>query len=294
MGHSLTFGVLITNYNTWDNTIECVTKIAHFFGTDCKEIVIVDDVSDQKPSFEFPEMVKIFYNKVNVGYVRSVNVGMKEMTSDVVLLLDSDAMLISNISKQILEQFENEPKLGALGFQLVDKKGLNTGCWENEPNFWSLVLGQKLYEKFYKTVNRNAHFIVYSCAIAIRRACFVELDGFDENFDFLDGDADFTMRVNRSSWKLKRLDHVKIYHEGGGSPQKTSKRVLRYYVNRYRLLQKHGLLFSRFLVKNATLCRLSLEYILLYLAGRFVYDSVVFQDKLKGRKEVIAYVYASY
>jgi hypothetical protein len=57
-----------------------------------------------------------------------------------------------------------------------------------------------------------------------------------------------------------------VFHEGGGSPQSTAKRVLRHHANRWKLLEKHGSLTTPSLIKPILAARHTAELFLLSIA----------------------------
>lgn len=205
-------------------------------------------------------------NTKSRGYATAVNQGIASVESDLVLLLDCDAYLTSNAAAAARQMFADQPDLGVIGFTLADELGQPTGSYEPEPTGWSLALGQRLSSKWL-VPKPGRGLVVYSCAMVIRRKCFVELQGFDEGFDFLDADIDFSMRVNRSPWQLvAAAPGLCAIHQGGGSPQETCDRVVRHYTNRKRLLLKHSLLRFPQLARCAVIVRCSAELCAAWLA----------------------------
>jgi GT2 family glycosyltransferase len=131
--------------------------------------------------------------------------------------------------------------------------------------------------------------------MAVWQEAVEDVGGFDEGFDFLDADTDFSMRLRQAGWRLTKSDEVTAYHEGGGSPQSTAKRVARHHQNRWRLFRKHGKLRHPGLVKAALALRHGLEYGLLHLAGSILTDtSAERKDKLTSRRELLQRVWYGY
>jgi FkbM family methyltransferase len=258
----LTIGVLVTTYNAAAQTKRCLDAVLRESEGQVQEIVVVDDSST--PPFEYGnERVRIFRHSKNLGYVESVNRGCAALTTDVVVLLDCDAYVIGDFAATARQLFQNDESLGLAGFTLQDEAGRPTGSAEYEPTVWSLVLGQRLYHRFSELLANRSSRVFFSCAVAIRRECFVQLGGFDSRFDFLDADIDFSMRVNRSRWRARLGEGLHAVHEGGGSPQSSAKRVVRYHTNRYELLKKHGLMGYPGLVQVSVLMRAAVEQVIL-------------------------------
>jgi GT2 family glycosyltransferase len=295
---STTFSALITNYNTWQLTNLCARELDRWSKDSLVEILVVDDASDQKAQHEnLPTQVRVVYNSKNCGYAPSVNIGFTNIKEDVVILLDSDAYPLMDLTESLDQLFATNPKLGAVGFKLVDNNGQPTGYCSPEPSVLGLLLGQQLSDLYDAKVKRTSDSIVciHSCGMAIRRTAFEEIGGFDEGFDFLDADIDFSMRLDAAGWDLQIDPNLVAYHEGGGSPQTTAKRVLRHHRNRWRLLSKHGRIRFPFLLKAGLATRHILEYVFLRIVGKVVVkDTKTLQDKIFGRHQLMNSVWSNY
>jgi len=293
----MSISVVVTNYNTKDLTLRCLDGLARHSAGRPVQVIVVDDASTERLAGVLPSGVELVQNDVNQGYVRSVNIGVRRATGDVVLLLDSDACPVSDVLSPTVDAFAANPRLGALGYHLVDSGGRPTGAIQPEPTVLGLALGQALEARFSRWIHRHAdgRFTIHSCALAFRRKAFVELGGFDEGFDFLDADTDFSMRMRRAGWAFAMNDDVRIQHEGSGSPQATAKRVVRHHANRWRLLEKHGLITHPALLRGALALRHATE--LLWLSRPAVLwqgDPATRADKLNGRRQLMSTVWKSY
>lgn len=289
-------GVVITSYNTTPLTLRCIEGLHRYSTRQPDEIVVVDDASTQPLRDALPPGIILVENQANQGYVRSVNLGVARLSTDVVLLLDSDAAPVSDVVAPTQAHFARKPQLGALGFRLVDQQGRTTGSEQPEPTALGLAVGQALEARFLATrPHPKGWFTIHSCAIAFRRQVFSDLGGFDERFDFLDADTDFSMRLWRAGWTLDRETNIRILHEGGGSPQTTARRVVRFHTNRWRLLEKHGLISHPSLLKGVLSFRHAAE--LAWLMGPAALlnrDGAKRRDKLDGRRRLISTVWNSY
>jgi hypothetical protein len=131
--------------------------------------------------------------------------------------------------------------------------------------------------------------------MTVRRKAFESVGGFDEAFDFLDADTDFSMRLRQAGWRLGKSKDIVAYHEGGGSPQSTAKRVVRHHRNRWRLLRKHGKIRRPEVVKAVLTTRHGLEYGLLRLLGSFFTNTIAEkEDKIAGRRKLLKWVSREY
>lgn len=292
----MTIGVLITNYNSWPIAMQCIDAHLLHSAQFIQKIVLVDDCSTEKYEGSIDSRVTVIRNEQNLGFVKSVNTGFKNLDTDIIVLFDADAYPLSNYAPSVIKDFSLDPSLSIIGFTTYGKDGGISGSSENVPGAASLILGQQLYHWYQQhTVTDPQNLVVYSCAMAIRKKALDAVGGFDENFDWLDPDHDLCMSLKEKGWKIKYSKEIKAFHEGGGTPQIVSHRVLRFYKNRWYLLRKHGKINKPMFVKRLILLRLRVEYLLLKIAGKLYYkDHLTYEDKLSGRKNIIEYCKMNY
>jgi GT2 family glycosyltransferase len=278
--------VVITNYETWDLTARCVAALVPFRAqlSDC---VVVDDHSSGPP-VALPDWVRVLRNSENLGLVRSLNRGVRAANADIAVLFDSDAHPLHDFIPAIRQLFSGAERLGIVGFRTVDEHGRETGSHEPEPEVASLALGQRLHQLLAPTNQSSGGLCVFTCAMAVRKAAFEELGGFDERFDWLDLDLDFCMRARRAGWGVEHFPELVAFHRGSGAPQRTRERVLRFYRNRWLLLTKFGKIRHPLLVRSLIGLRLAIELLLLVAVGRLVLRAPgEWSDKTAGRVAIL-------
>jgi len=271
----MTVGVLITNYKAWPTTLKTVEALVrlHPDPADLAQIIIVDDASDAPNQLPAYPQIQIQRNPQNKGYVASVNAGMALMTTDLVVVLDCDARPLTPIVAEVKARFTSNPRLGALGFMQTDVSQMLRPAGEPTPTLREFIIGPAFFSRLPKPIQsfalpQNRPLCIHSCCMAIRREEFVQVNGFDETFDFLDGDMDFSWRLLKDHWENAITDKIHCFHPGSGSPQSTNQRVIRHHQNRWRLLTQHGhiawpalaksLLGLRHLIETAVLMMLCL------------------------------------
>ncbi len=243
----MTLGVLITNYQAWPTTLATLEAVIALCpeAAELAQIVVVDDASDAPSKWDKDPRVSIHRNTQNLGYVRSVNVGMGLMQVDVVIMLDCDARPLTAFAQEVRQQFAADEKLGALGFTQTDDTQVLRPAGEPTPILREFLIGPAFFSRLPAFMARwflpeGRRQCIHSCCMAVRRSAFLEVGGFDESFDFLDGDMDFSWSLLEHGWNTKITPDILCFHPGGGSPQSTGQRVLRFHRNRWRLLCKHG------------------------------------------------------
>ena len=290
LDRALSVGVLVTNYESWQLARECIEANLALHGDALSRVVLLDDASPSSPPFHACGY-ELIRNTENLGFAANLNQGVRMFDTDIVLIFDADARPLLPYLDTLRQEFASDSRLAIVGFRTQDEVGRPTPSWDKEPNAWSLVLGQALYARLQRVIEwRETRICPWLCALAVRRDTFDELGGFDEAFDLLDVDIDLGMRVHRAGLHLKSHHDLLAFHTGGGSPQLVSKRLLRFYANRWRTLRKHGKMKSPRLCRLAILTRLRLELSILRLFGcRLFPDPTVRRDKLEGRERIITY-----
>lgn len=281
--------VVITNYNCWDLSGKCARQSAMLDAANIGTLLVYDDCSASPIPADFPSEANVVRGPENRGLVKSLNAAIRMTKEEIIVIFDADAYPVTPFCQAVTDMFAKDPQLGLLALRTIGKSGQDTESYTPEPVFWSILLGGALHAKVGKWLrDRSGRLSVFTCAMAVRRKVFEEVGGFDEGFDWLDLDHDFSMRVSRSGWTIAVCPEPRVFHEGGGSPQLTRKRVLRFYKNRWRLLRKFDRIPAPDVVRRLIALRLRLEYLVLLVFGRFLFrDARVREDKILGRRELI-------
>lgn len=289
-GRRLSIGVLVLNYNTWDIALRALNAAIRLDSDTVQEFVLYDDGSTTPPPPVIDPRIRVIRGGVNRGLAPALNAAFAEMKSEVVVLFDSDAYPVTPFASIVRNRFENDRAVGQLGFFGVDQDGSPTESFQSEPSKWSVLLGQRLYARIPQKAPGAHNLCVITACMATRTEAYRSVGGMDEKFDWLDLDLDYSMRLRKSGWKVIIEPSVKVFHEGGGTPQLQRHRVLRFYKSRWYLLRKHGRITHARLARAFILARLVIERTGLQLFGRILFqDSSMLADKILGRENVISY-----
>jgi GT2 family glycosyltransferase len=287
---SLSIGVLVLNYNTWDLARRALDAAVRLEGEAVHEYVLFDDGSPKPPPPDIDGRIRVIRNETNLGFARALGAAFAQMKSDIVVLFDSDACALTPFASQVRKRFQQEQNLGQLGFLSQDENGRLTESFFSEPDRWSLLLGQKVHGWVPKREPAPSNICVITGCMATRVDAYRQVGGFDEKFDFLDVDVDYSIRLRKSGWKVDVDPSIKIFHVGGGTTQLQRHRVLRFYKTRWYLLRKHNLIGDPRVARRLILARLRFEQLVLRLLGPILYPSpAVRSEKLLGRRDVISY-----
>lgn len=282
-------GILVTNYNTWSLTSSCIENCLNYADSKIDQFIVVDDCSTEPFKNQYNQ-VDLIKNPKNLGLIKSLNLGLKKMNTDLILILDSDAWPLENYIVEIKKYFTLNPSLGIATFTTVNSEGIASDSYEAEPGALSLILGQQLYRIYLNNFLKHPKSInVFTCAMVIRKEALEEIGFFDENYDWLELDHDICMRASRKGWQIKVMP-IQAFHQGSGTPQKVGQRVVRFYKNRWYLLRKFHKVKLEYPTALLISFRLLVEFMLVWLLGPFYYrDTEIIKDKAYSRREIIKF-----
>ncbi|HPD81643.1 MAG TPA: glycosyltransferase family 2 protein [Candidatus Pacearchaeota archaeon] len=184
--------------------------------------------------------VKFYSNKINLGYSKSINLGMKialkEYSPDYLLLLNDDMEFIEkDWLKKMIKVGEYNKKIGVLGCKLI---------YPDRSLQWFFKNGKM---HFFKTQNdiqetketfkiKEVEDIFGACTL-IKKEVVEEIGFFDENFSPLYGeDTDFCYRAGKKGFKIIYVGDTKIIHYGSAS-----KKILEFNGGKWFLQKKHAI-----------------------------------------------------
>jgi len=174
-------------------------------------------------------LVKIVDNLQN-SYASSVNCGVAVGHGDILVISNNDFEWLPNSSIQVLfDHLRREPRIGVVGPQLVYPDGTwqrsygrFSSVWET---FTSLTMFDSLWHGIIMWVFRHNWLprwpkkvdYIDEAFMVVRRSCFEELGGFDEEYSFYGEDADFCWRAWKNGWKVVFVSDARVMHVRGAS-----------------------------------------------------------------------------
>jgi len=271
------FDIVIVNWNTGAQLRDCLQSISPACPASvlCLRLaVVVDNASmdgsaDSLEDFTLP--LTMIRNHENKGFAYACNQGAKMGTSGYILFLNPDVKLFPDSLVKALRFLEGEhnERLGILGIQLVDEKGVvqrNATRFPTPKSLFYQMLGlDRLWPRRFPS-----HFItdwdyresrevdqVTGAFYLVRRKVFEELKGFDERFFMYFEDLDLAYRAKQAGWKSYYLADARALHYGGGASYQIKAKRLYYVLNsRVSYVAKHfgvpsatGILIASLLVE---------------------------------------------
>lgn len=235
-------GIVVLNYNSWDDTTACIKSIFCAEQRSKFKIYVVDNASPIRPSEKLVSWMKeqgviFIQNNVNSGYSAGNNIGIKRALDD-----GCDAILISN--SDVRYEFESITKLyqylnknsdvGIVGPRIIRKDGstqkecmmMKTGPREKyllRTRFYCLF--PVLYRQYW---GRNHDYerevfqvyAVLGCCFMFSRACAEEVAPLDEHTLLYEEELILGIKMEEAGWKTVYNPESIIHHLHSQSTQK--------------------------------------------------------------------------
>ena len=235
-------GIVILNYNSWDDTRECIESIRTAEQMLDYRIYLVDNCSPVRPDSEWlqrirQEGVQFIQNEQNCGYSAGNNIGIRQALAD-----DCDAVLISNsdvryekgsISK-MYQYLQKNPKTGIVGPKIVLRDGsTQKECMMKKTGIREkYLLRTRFYMLFPKLNNEywgkkhdyeRETFPVYAvlgCCFMFNRQCALEVTPLDETPFLYEEELILGIVMEQAGWETVYYPESVIYHLHGNSTEK--------------------------------------------------------------------------
>lgn len=225
--------IVILNFNTREYVLQCLRSIEEQ-NIDPKantlEVIVSDngsnDGSVEAIREKFP-WVKIIENKKNIGFAAGNNRAIKQARGKIILLLNSDTIVLPDSFEKMLEFLDKTKDAGAATARLELKDGaLDLGCHRGFPTPWNAITYFLRLERLFPNVPvfsgyhqswkdfNVAHEVdaISGACFFVRRKVVKEVGLLDERYFMYAEDLDWCMRIKKAGWKIYYVPDAKITH----------------------------------------------------------------------------------
>lgn len=188
------------------------------------EVIIVENNSTEKETFEYYEKVKQQYEKLNVvtwtgifNYSAINNFGVNYAKGEYVLLLNNDVEIINGSCLEEMLMFAQRKDVGAVGAKLyysddtVQHAGVILGLGgiaghshkhfdRHDPGYAARA-----------SIAQNLTACTAAC-LMMRRDVFDEVGGLDESFEVAFNDVDLCMKIREKGYLIVFTPYAELYH----------------------------------------------------------------------------------
>ena len=214
--------VIIVSYNAFDYLDKCLSSLLLQKGIDVKIIVVDNNSKDDTVNSiktKYPE-VKLIASAINLGFSAGNNLGIKEATKDVVLLLNPDTELPeSDTLVKMRDYLIANPSIGILAPYLLNTDGTFQPSFWNFPKPSDILLELFYLHRIQKTnppASPTQIPAASGAALCLTKETADKLNGLDANMFWME-DTDLCFRVTQLGKQVVYHPGIKIIHHGGKS-----------------------------------------------------------------------------
>ncbi len=230
--------IIIVSYNTADITLECIKSVYEKTQGVDFEVIVVDNNSQDGSAAAIEEafpLVKVIKCTENLGFGRANNLGMKDLNSKYILLLNPDTVLKNNAVKILFDFMQENPSAGAAGGMLYDIEGRRTHSFGRLPLMKDklaltflphIFLSKDMRNKFdLDSLNENRETgYITGADLMLRRSILEKTGVFDPDFFLYYEETEFQFRIKKAGYKIYIVPEAEIIHLEGKSLNKKSRR----------------------------------------------------------------------
>jgi len=247
--------IIIITWNTAKITQKCVQTINKFL--DNPEIIIVDNGSKDNTTklLSREKNVKIIKNNSNLGFSKANNIGLKYISNEYVLFMNSDIELIDDSINDLINYFKDKNNIGIIGPKFLNPDlTVQASVFPKQSAlnaFKEFFLNKKnSYSKYTpKTDNPIKVWAVSGGCILTRKSFFKSIGGWNEKYFFYFEDLDLCRKINKIGKDVIYFPRCQIIHRHGASGVKLADSS-----NQWRRLipgsKKYHGLFKHYLINS--------------------------------------------
>ena len=251
---------VILNYNTPQDTVNCVRLLMQEKGVDLK-IIIVDNASNNNSveiiKKELDQGIILIENKINKGYSAGNNLGLKRAIEEdckYALVINPDVEIADEHAlEKAVQIFKNDKSIAMLGPDVVDMSGVHCNPQREfyflEDVFWPISL---LLSKLNKGDRYVTDYKTSDYCVKVTGCCFVadlekmkEIDFFDENVFLYSEESIISARIYDAGYKVYYCKDIQAKHNHIASEKGDAKARLAqflksrsYYFENYKYKNK--------------------------------------------------------
>ncbi len=284
-------GIVILNYNDYEETINYVEKIKGF--KSLNEIVIVDNNSTDTSYNKLKKIekgnVRLLKSNVNKGYAAGNNIGIKYLKDkvDYIIISNPDIIIEENVIKKLRADMDENPEI-AIVSPVIKQRGELLRGWKLPKikdeiglnlNYFHRHVEKKLKydDKRYNSELTRVD-VVSGCFFMIRRDVLNLVGNFDESTFLFYEENILATKLKRINKKSYIDNEVKITHNESVTINKTMASI-----NKYKRLKDSQKIYAKYYLHANEFQMFILRFV--YYISLIIAYIIYFFNKLFKKKK---------
>ena len=241
---------VVVNYNSGLWLARCVDNLRGRRSR-LPEVIVIDNASSDGSVEELPDLDGITIRRAhrNLGFGRGVNQALRSVTTDYVLVINPDCLIVPSALVRLIESLDADPEVAMVSGRVFDMSGNEQrGSRRRLPTRRQVLAelipfsrrpGIDLTDQPPPEEIEDVEAVSGACML-IRMQALDEVGGFDPGFHMHFEDLDLMARLQAAGWRIRLDPSVIISHAGGVSSRRRAVGVmLAKHRSLWRYLNKH-------------------------------------------------------
>jgi GT2 family glycosyltransferase len=265
--------IIITTHNNFDVAGPCLESLLNEMHEHNFEITVVDNASQDDTPLKLKQLVsgidniKLTLNNIDRGYPGGNNDGIKMAKGEILILLNSDTIVPRGTIGKLSHLLIDNPEWGMLG-PVTNQAGNEQKIFTGSGNQDQIIREGEEWCARSKGDYFKSERLDFFC-VAIRKAVFDRLGGFDERFGpgYYE-DVDYSIRANLAGVRMMFTEDCFVYHSAGKTFSKMGRGGVRRLMhgNKRALKKKYSGLVKLFHMRDRNL-NIMKQYLLIKWGG---------------------------
>jgi GT2 family glycosyltransferase len=226
--------IIIVNWNSTDYLRHCLASVYRETKGISFEVIVVDNASRDDSCAELIrnefEQVVFHCSKKNLGFAGGSNKGYELSSGKVLLFLNPDTEIQSDVFTHMVQALESAADTGAVGSRLLNSDGsVQMSCIQTYPTIVNQLLDSEFLRSkfptsrlwgmqplFVRASPTQVDVISGACLMA-KREVFEQVGRFDDGYFMYVEDVDLCRRITSAGYVIHYLDDCEVIHHGGKS-----------------------------------------------------------------------------
>lgn len=233
----MTVTIVIVNYQTYQDTIDCVKSLLKSKTEFDYEILVIENCSpndsyeqllilEKMESLSLRKCVHIIKSAENNGYCAGNNVGIRvalEKNSDFVWILNPDTLVESDTLQNLVKFAISHKNAGLVGNKLVYYPDTNLlqalgGSFFGRNKFGALAPKPHLYYLCDSKMNLPDEIeldLLIGASMLVRREVFEKIGLMNEKFFMYSDENEFCIRAKQAGFSILATSKATVFHKEG-------------------------------------------------------------------------------